>query len=144
MFMEKPEFPNNLRSAGYPWEQSKSLVWNLTAVVHATTWLCSALHLHSRIIPRAACLHTKRTLCTMYSMILIRNLIKLVNLGSYLYEFLSPWNIKTWRFLWVSLFLGTLPLSFTQDFDLLIQSPYSNLALNNRQSNNFWCITEKE
>lgn len=33
---------------------------------------------------------------------------------------------------WISLLLGSLPVNFPQDFDLLIQNPYSNLALNNR------------
>lgn len=37
-----------------------------------------------------------------------------------------------------------LASEFYKDFDLLTQHPCSVLALNNRQSNNFWCITEKE
>jgi len=43
------------------------------------------------------------------------------------------WHKEMQIFQWYYLLHGSLPLSFTQDFDLLIQSPPSNLALNNRQ-----------
>lgn len=62
---------------------------------------------------------------------------------SFLYAFLLLCNKNLKVFLGVSLLLESLSLSFTQNFDLPIQSCYSNLALNNRQSSNFWCITEK-
>lgn len=120
-------------------------MWNLAAVDHATTWFCSTFHLSSRIIPKAPCQHANgRDLCTPW--------IRLHEESHSVPEFgcltcmpicysatSKPKSIPvgqsaSWEF---------VPLSFTQDFDLLIQSPCSNLALNNRKLSDFWCITEK-